>query len=1127
MIPPKKVNSDNVHCSTNDRDKIEEIKSSIDIVDYIGRGISLHRKGPDDYRGTVGKAGNSGESLIVTKSDQLWHDTKNQCGGDIFSWIAYREGLDEKRDFPEILRIAAEFAGIEFEGLTDEDRALIEEGKEVTATLNEVTDIYHQSLLNNPEAIKQVTDNWGFDLEVIKAFKIGYATGADLKQIDKQRLVKAGLVYKNSSTEFFIHRIMFPYLIKGNTVYLIGRRTDKTPLDKQGNPLGKYKKLLTHDNNPDVSKAVNNKFLFGEDNIKGSDYVLIAEGITDAISAQIRGYPVISAVTTSIKKAETDRISKVIGERPVKICLDIDSVTQAGQNGARKMAETLTVRGNDISIISLPDPEGKKDYDLNDYFRKHETGDFDELLEGASDYWEYILPDEETYSSKTTTVKLKALKKFISEDLREMSGELWRSFVENEVVKRFTLTKKDAKAVIDACEKSRKELPADEAGEGEDEEVPSTDGKLPPLENRLTAYPEHVIKKANAILDTGDPFGFIMKVWNKKHVGDTELGETLLCSVGCTQVLNAAIGIHNKPSGDAQSGKSHGCYEMGNLFPAWKFLSSTFTAKNLYYNTRLHPGVIVYTDDVDLSDKNSEVIQTLKKATADFQSPTFLDTVIDGDAKVLSIPERVTFWASSVGSIEDVQLGTRFICSGTEDGQEHNHEVNHKQNGRCAGKPLEEDNEEILVCRCVLEYICDQLFYVFTPYGFVSSWTEESEKRNHDKFIDILMSVTVFKFRQRETVHGCLVGTLEDWKQAVSIYSNVAKNNSCLLTDEEIRILYSIHEMGEMYEEGVPHKRLLAYMKESGIYTKSTSTLKRTLIGKLGAENTGFKEKVPGFSFENVFMSKLDENGLEKPEEGKTKTLCYTYNGDLFDGIPKGTDVVDYIKNSIFVTCDYSVAEAYEKLFREDPIRAHSLSEKSEIFENWKQSLRNHNTPSEILRNPQKSQGLISEKSSQQLPNNNNIIYINNLRNHENDNRGVAGISVCVLGCGIDEGTHAKLMSEFTPENGISVISEAPACDHAMISENMGLTSEPTDNDNVLNSETHILNSEPKILNSDIVSLLKRALNKFAWDEYHGTVSDIDEFARRFNSKVPEYHKVLGRDAIGYNANKLHMRGWR
>src|SRR5664280_1179077 len=91
--------------SPGSRDFKELVKSSINIVDYIGKDISLHKKNYDDYRGTVGTPGKTGESLIVTPSTQLWNDTKNGKGGDVFTWIAYNEGLDTDNDFPEILRI--------------------------------------------------------------------------------------------------------------------------------------------------------------------------------------------------------------------------------------------------------------------------------------------------------------------------------------------------------------------------------------------------------------------------------------------------------------------------------------------------------------------------------------------------------------------------------------------------------------------------------------------------------------------------------------------------------------------------------------------------------------------------------------------------------------------------------------------------------------------------------------------------------------------------------------------------------------------------------------------------------------------------------------------------------------
>jgi len=92
-----------------------------------------------------------------------------------------------------------------------------------------------------------------------------------------------------------------------------------------------------------------------------------------------------------------------------------------------------------------------------------------------------------------------------------------------------------------------------------------------------------------------------------------------------------------------------------------------------------------------------------------------------------------------------------------------------------------------------------------------------------------------------------------------------------------------------------------------------------------------------------------------------------------------------------------------------------------------------------------------------------------------------------------------------------------------------------------MNSETPLLNSEPLVidysLNSEeswsedgkiyLLPLLRQALVKLAKEEYHLTVPDIDEFVRNFNSRTPDYKKSLGYVAVGNEARKLKMRGWR
>lgn len=356
-----------------------------------------------------------------------------------------------------------------------------------------------------------------------------------------------------------------------------------------------------------------------------------------------------------------------------------------------------------------------------------------------------------------------------------------------------------------------------------------------------------------------------------------------------------------------------------------------------------------------------------------------------------------------------------------------------------------------------------------------------------------------------------------------------------MLTDEEIIILYNIHKMTKAYNgDGVPHKRLFAYMKETNQFKKSDSSLKRILLGDRNSGRQGFKEKVPGFTFEKIEVPQLDEKGLEIKGAGKTRALCYSYDGDLFDNLPENVkveEVVSMIKKSTFVECEYEIAEALELEFRVDPDKVNELREDSDKLDKWKREYRNQKNPSEISRNQQKSNDLNSATPTQPIPNNNNKTNNNNSRNHEMEDKGdgkkhihISSMETKKGVCVFPEGT-LKTVNSVNSVNSASHDSDHglnSACDVVN-----SVNSASADDDCALNSDAPKIKTPVDSVNSDIVSLLKRSLTKFAWDEYKGFVPDLDEFVRMFNAKVPDYKRSLGKDAIGYNAAQLHMRGWR
>ena len=73
--------------------------------------------------------------------------------------------------------------------------------------------------------------------------------------------------------------------------------------------------------------------------------------------------------------------------------MDIDAETKAGQEGAIDTARELIKEGLDVShyLHLKDDAEGKTDYDLNDFFKKHPKADFDKYIEDAPSFAKHIL----------------------------------------------------------------------------------------------------------------------------------------------------------------------------------------------------------------------------------------------------------------------------------------------------------------------------------------------------------------------------------------------------------------------------------------------------------------------------------------------------------------------------------------------------------------------------------------------------------------------------------------------------------------------------------------------------------------------------------------------------------------
>ena len=95
-----------------------EIKSKLPVIDVVGETVALKRAG-SAYKGLCPFHAEKTPSFVVSPDRETWHCFGCGEGGDIFTFLMRRDGLD----FREALSRLAEKAGVELsERTAKEDR---------------------------------------------------------------------------------------------------------------------------------------------------------------------------------------------------------------------------------------------------------------------------------------------------------------------------------------------------------------------------------------------------------------------------------------------------------------------------------------------------------------------------------------------------------------------------------------------------------------------------------------------------------------------------------------------------------------------------------------------------------------------------------------------------------------------------------------------------------------------------------------------------------------------------------------------------------------------------------------------------------------------------------------------
>jgi len=316
----------------------DEIKSRIDIVNYVQRFVPSLKKGGRNYKACCPFHNEKTPSFIVNPDKQTWH-CFGACaeGGDLFTFAQKMNGWD----FKEALRELGQEAGVQVRKQTPEQKSHEDHLDRLRGLLNTAADYYHEYLFTEAgqHALTYTTEKRGFTRETIDTFKIGYAADGWQNMLNalldigysEDDIIEVGLAIRSDSGRVydrFRNRLIIPIRDQRGRVVGFGGRV----LDPEDNP-----KYLNSPQTPVFDKS---RILFGLDTgkraIRDTETVVIVEGYMDAIQAYQAGYAnVVAQMGTAMTEAQVKLVAPRYAKKIV-MALDAD---EAGQNATRRSLE--------------------------------------------------------------------------------------------------------------------------------------------------------------------------------------------------------------------------------------------------------------------------------------------------------------------------------------------------------------------------------------------------------------------------------------------------------------------------------------------------------------------------------------------------------------------------------------------------------------------------------------------------------------------------------------------------------------------------------------------------------------------------------------------------------------------
>ena len=304
---------------------VAEIKSKLSVLEVVGETVQLKRAG-SAYKGLCPFHAEKTPSFVVTPDRETWRCFGCGEGGDIFTFVMRRDGLD----FREALERLAEKAGVELsERSAREDR----ERKRLRDALEAAIAWYREVLLQAGQAEKAraYLAERGLTEATLDRFTIGYAPNT--WDALSKRLIAKGF----SNAEMIGAGLASPSN-RGGVIDKFRGRIIIPIRDQSGRPTGLGGRIMPgadgpkYLNSPATPLFDKSRTLYGIDlaraSIRREKLAVIVEGYTDVMAAHQAGFTnVVASLGTALTRGQVELAIRYADA--VALAYDVDLAGEA------------------------------------------------------------------------------------------------------------------------------------------------------------------------------------------------------------------------------------------------------------------------------------------------------------------------------------------------------------------------------------------------------------------------------------------------------------------------------------------------------------------------------------------------------------------------------------------------------------------------------------------------------------------------------------------------------------------------------------------------------------------------------------------------------------------------------